>query len=220
MGDGTDVPPIGLLSNIPESPMAQSHLATAEILEADRYDSDKEVNNNNPIINEESLEEEEEELPEVGENLDAAEGEGMATNVGTFVDIPQEAMKKMKVVELKAELTKRGKSTTGLKAVLLERLKDVIANGVVIVANTPGATTTPPDDLRGFAEKLAGNPLFQWKQLWRNPQIEYQRCMLQLYHQAMRPSSHKSMILLRNLIVYHLLGRKRSPNSIAMAALS
>ena len=47
MGDGTDVPPIGLLSNIPESPMVQSHLATAEILEADGYDSDKEVNNNN-----------------------------------------------------------------------------------------------------------------------------------------------------------------------------
>ena len=94
MGDGTDIPPIGLLSNIPESPMAQSHLATAEILEADGYDSDEEVNNNNPIINEESLEEEEEELPEVGENLDAAEGEEMATNVGTFVDIPQEAMKK------------------------------------------------------------------------------------------------------------------------------
>ena len=68
MGDGTDVPPIGLLSNIPESPMAQSHLATTEILKADGYNSDKEVNNNNPIINEESLEEEEEELPEVGEN--------------------------------------------------------------------------------------------------------------------------------------------------------
>ena len=133
MGDGTDIPPIGLLSNIPESPMAQSHLATAEILEADGYDSDKEVNNNNPIINEESLEEEEEELPEAGENLDAAEREETATNVGTSVDIPQEAMKKMKVVELKAELTKRGKSTTGLKAFLLERLKDAIANHVVIV---------------------------------------------------------------------------------------
>ena len=80
MGDGTDVPPIGLLSNIPESPMVQSHLATAEILEADGYDSDKEVNNNNPIINEESLEEEEEELPEVGENLDATEGEERRRN--------------------------------------------------------------------------------------------------------------------------------------------
>ena len=152
MGNGTDVPPIGLLSNIPESPMAQSHLATAEILKAEGYDSDKEVNNNNPIINEESLEEEEEELPEVGENLDAAEEEETATNVGTFVDIPQEAMKKMKVVELKAELTKRVKSTTGQKAVLLERLKDAIGNRVVIVGNTPGATTTTPDDLRGFAE--------------------------------------------------------------------
>ena len=220
MGDGTDVPPIGLLSNIPESPMAQSHLATAEILESDGYDSDKEVNNNDPIINEESLEEEEEELPEVGENLDAAEGEETATNVGTFVDIPLGAMKKMKVVELKAELTKCGKSTTGLKAVLLEQLKDAIANHVVIVGNTPGATTTPPDDLRGLPKQLAGNPLFQWKQLWRNPQIEYQCCMLQLYWQTMLPSSHKSMIWPRNLIIYHLLGRKRSPNSIAMAILS
>ena len=169
MGDGTDVPPIGLLSNIPESPMAQSHLATAEILEADGYDSDKEVNNNNPIINEESLEEEEEELPEVGENLDATEGEEMATNVGTFVDIPQEAMKKMKVVELKAELTKRGKSTTGLKAVLLERLKDVIANRVVIVANMPGATTTPPDDLRGFAETARWKPLVPMEAVVEEP---------------------------------------------------
>ena len=159
MGDGTDIPHIGLLSNIPESPMAQSHLATAEILEADGYDSDKEVNNNNPIINEESLEEEEEELSEAGENLDAAEGEETATNVGTFVDIPQEAMKKMKVVELKAELTKRGKSTTGLKAFLLEQLKDAIANHVVIVGNMPGATTTPPDDLRGFAETARWKPL-------------------------------------------------------------
>ena len=169
MGDGTDVAPIGLLSNIPESPMVQSHLATAEILEADGYDSDKEVNNNNPIINKESLEEEEEELPEVGENLDASEGEETATNVGTFVDIPQEAMKKMKVVELKAELTKCRKSTTGLKAVLLERLKDVIANRVVIVGNTSGATTPPPDDLRGFAETAHWKPLVPMEAVVEEP---------------------------------------------------
>ena len=169
MGDGTDVPPIGLLSNIPESPMAQSHLATAEILEADGYDSDKEVNNNNPIINEESLEEEEEELPEVGENLDAAEGEETATNVGTFINIPQEAMKKMKVVELKAELTKCRKSTTGLKAVLLERLKDAIANRVVIVGNTSGATTTTPDDLRGFAKTACWKPLVPMEAVVEEP---------------------------------------------------
>ena len=65
----------------------------------------------------------------------------------------------MKVVELKAELTKRRKSTTGLKAVLLERLKDAIANHVVIVGNTPGATTTTPDDLGGFAETAHWKPL-------------------------------------------------------------
>ena len=218
VGDGTDVPPIGLLSNIPESPMAQSHLATAEFLEADGYDSDEEVNNNNPIINEESLEEEEEELPEVGENLDAAEGEEMATNVGTFVDIPQESMKKMK--ELKAELTKRGKSTTGLKAVLLERLKDAIANHVVIVANMAGATTTTPDDLRGFAETARWKPLVPMEAVVEEPTNQVSTLHAPTVPQAMLPSSHKTMILLRNLIVYHLLGRKRSPNSIAMAVLS
>ena len=75
----------------------------------------------------------------------------------------------MKVVELKAELTKRGKSTTGLKAVLLERLKDAIANSVVIVANTPGTTTTPPDDLRGFAETARWKPLVPMETVVEEP---------------------------------------------------
>ena len=72
-------------------------------------------------------------------------------------------------MELKAELTKRGKSTTGLKAVLLERLKDAIANSVVIVANTPGATTTTPDDLRGFAETACWKPLVPMETVVEEP---------------------------------------------------
>ena len=75
----------------------------------------------------------------------------------------------MKVVELKAELTKCRKSTTGLNAVLLERLKDVIANCVVIVGNTPGATTTTPDDLRGFAETARWKPLVPMEAVVEEP---------------------------------------------------
>ena len=63
MGDANNIPLIGMQTNIPVSPEVQLHFTTAAILEADGYDSDKDVNLNNPIINEESLEVDEEELP-------------------------------------------------------------------------------------------------------------------------------------------------------------
>ena len=93
MGDANNIPLIGMQTNIPVSPEVQPHFATAAILEADGYDSDKNVNLNNPIINEESLEVDEEELPEVGMDVDAVEGQGTTTNVGTFVDIPSDVIK-------------------------------------------------------------------------------------------------------------------------------
>ena len=77
----TTFPLIGMQTNIPVSPEVQSHFATATILEADGYDSDKDVNLNNPIINEESLEVGKEELPEVSMDVDAVEGQGTTTNV-------------------------------------------------------------------------------------------------------------------------------------------
>ena len=120
MGDANNVPLIGIQTNIPVCPEVQSHFMTAAILEADGYDSDKDVNLNNPIINEESLEVDKEELPEVGADMDAVEGQGTTTNVGTFVDIPSDVIKNMKVIELKDELSKRGPPTSGLKAVLLQ----------------------------------------------------------------------------------------------------
>ena len=95
-------------TNIPVYPEVQSHFTTTAILEADGYDSDKDVNLNNPIINEESLEVDEEELAKVSVDVDAVEGQGTTTNVGTFVDIPSDVIKKMKVMELKDELSKCG----------------------------------------------------------------------------------------------------------------
>ena len=51
----------------------------------------------------------------------------------------------------------------------MERLKDAIANHVVIVGNTPGATTTPPDNLRGFAETARGKPLVPMEAVVEEP---------------------------------------------------
>ena len=159
MGDANNITLIGMQTNIPVSPEIQSHFATAAILEADGYNSDKDVNLNNPIINKESLEVDEEELPEVSADMDAVEGQGTTTNVGTFVDIPSDVIQKMKVTELKDELSKRGQPTSGLKAVLLQRLADTITNHVPIMANGQGTTTTPSEDLRGFAPRARWKPL-------------------------------------------------------------
>ena len=93
MGDANNIPFIGMQTNIPVSPEVQLHFVTATILKADGYSSDKDVNFNNPIINEERLEVDEEELPKVGADVDAVEGQGTTTNVGTFVDIPSDVSK-------------------------------------------------------------------------------------------------------------------------------
>ena len=119
MGDANNIPLIGMQTNIPVSPEVQSHFTTTTILEADGYDSDKDVNNI-PIINKESLEVDKEELPKVSADMDAVEGQGTTTNVGTFVDMPSDVIKKIKVTELKDELSKHGQPTPGLKAVLLQ----------------------------------------------------------------------------------------------------
>ena len=78
----------------------------------------------------------------------------------------------MKVMELKDELSKHGKPTSGLKAVLLQRLADAITNHVPIMANRQRTTTTPSEDLRGLPPELIGNPLLQWKLQWMNHPID------------------------------------------------
>ena len=94
IGDANNVPLIGMQTNIPVSPEMQSHFVTNTILEANGYNSDMDINVNNPIINEESLEVGKEELPKVGADMDPVEGQGTTTNVVTFVDIPSDVIKK------------------------------------------------------------------------------------------------------------------------------
>ena len=64
----------------------------------------------------------------------------------------------MKVSELKEELAKRGQSTQGLKAVLLEHLKEALGKHLPVLTEADQSACTN-DDLKGFAATA------QWKAL-------------------------------------------------------
>ena len=99
---------IALQSNLPVSPPCQSYFVTTAMLEEDGYDSDKESNPNTTITNEDSMEVDEPGLPEVGEESGMAGEQETHENSGEFVDIEEATLKKLKVAELKEELSKHG----------------------------------------------------------------------------------------------------------------
>ena len=115
-----DLPP---QSNLPESPQLQSHLPSLQQLEQDGYDSDSGIDLNVAINGEGPLELDEPDIPEVGASSSTSTGVLDEQNAGNFVDIPEDQLKKLKVVEVKSELAKHGQPVSGLKNVLLERLK-------------------------------------------------------------------------------------------------
>ena len=116
---------VGLTCNIPRSPMAQSHFPSQQQVERDGYDSDSSVDHNAAIHSEGPLEVDEPDIPEAGDPVLPTNEDQPANNSSNFVDIPEESLKKMKVSELKSELSKRGQPVFGLKAVLLERLRSL-----------------------------------------------------------------------------------------------
>ena len=149
---------IALQLNLPVSPPCQSHFVSAATLEEDGYDSDKESNPNTTITNEDSMEVDESALPEVGEESGMAGEQETHENGGEFVDIEEATLKTLKVAELKEELLKCGQSTQGLKAVLLEWLREALGKLLpVLTATDRSACTT--NDLKGFA------PTAHWKPL-------------------------------------------------------
>ena len=141
---------IALQLNLPVSPPCQSHFVTAAMLEEDGYDSNKESNPNTTITNEDSMEVDEPALPIVGEESGMAGEQETHENGGEFVDIEEATVKE--------ELSKHGQSTQGLKAVLLEQLREALGKCLpVLTAADRSAHTT--DNLKGFT------PTARWKPL-------------------------------------------------------
>ena len=147
-------------SNLPESPLVQSHLSAATVLE-DGYDSDAHQNHNGAIEMEGPQELDE---PELGEVLDPsspsdnqAEESKTSKNQPEFVLIPNNMITKMKVADLKAELSKRGLDTKGLKNVLLDHLKQVMVDQVPVLSNSE--LQSDNERISGFAVTAKWKPL-------------------------------------------------------------
>ena len=128
---------IVLQSNLPMSPAGQSRFATEATLEEDGYDSDNEINPMNTIINEDSMEDDDAALLEVSNELAASGEQETQEYGGNFVD-----------AELKEKLVKHGQSTQGLKAVLLERLKEALGKHLPVLTEADQSAHTN-DDLKG-----------------------------------------------------------------------
>ena len=156
------------ISNIPLSPEVQSRLLSRSDLERDGYDSDASVNPYAEVADEGPLEVDEPPLQEVG-NGDTPLGVVQEdTEIGCFVDIPPEKLAKMKVSELKHELSIRGQPVGGKKVVLLERLKTALFQQCAIQStnNNPQQTT---DNLSGFSPDAKWRPLVALEEAVEEP---------------------------------------------------
>ena len=141
---------VGPTSNIPRSPMVQSHFPSQQQVERDGYDSDSSVDHNAAIHSEGPLEVDEPDIPEAGDPVLPTNEDQPANNSSNFVDIPEESLKKMKVSELKSELLKRGQPVFGLKAVLLERLRSALQQRLPNLSSADQVARAT-DDLTGFS---------------------------------------------------------------------
>ena len=140
---------VGPTSNIPRSPMAQSHFPLQQQVEQDGYDSDSSVHHNAAIHSEGPLEVDEPDIHEAGESSLPTNEDQQANNSSNFIDIPEESLKKMKVSELKSELSKCGQPVFGLKAVLLEKLRSAIQQCLPNLSSA-NQVARATDDLTGF----------------------------------------------------------------------
>ena len=103
----TEQPEHATLEGQGDPPPQSSHLPSLQQLEQDGYDSDSGIDHNTAINGEGPLEVDEPDIPEVGASSSTSTGVSDEQNAGNFIDIPEEQLKKLKVVELKSELAKR-----------------------------------------------------------------------------------------------------------------
>ena len=128
----------------------QSCLSFTTVLD-DGYDSDACQNHNAAI---ESKGPQELDESELGEALDTSSpGDSQADDSETndnqpkFVLIPNNEIAKLKVADLKAELSKHGLDTKGLKNVLLDQLKQAMVDKVPVLLKS---------ECQGDGEKISG----------------------------------------------------------------
>ena len=205
-------------SNLPESPQLQSHLPSLQQLEQDGYDSDCGIDHNVAINGEGPLELNEPDIPEVGVSSSTSTGVSDKQNAGNFVDIPEEQLKKLKVVELKSELAKHGQPVSGLKNVLLERLKAALQQRLPLLTQADQVAHSV-DDLTGFPQMRVGKHLFRMTNLWLNRRTS----LISMHQQFLKTTLHSSLrstTFLRCLTGHHFLGKKRFPGITGMETLS
>ena len=205
-------------SNLPESPQLQSHLPSLQQLEQDGYDSGSGIDHNAAINGEGPLEVDEPDIPEVGASSSTLIGVSDDLNAGNFVNIPEEQLKKLKVVELKSELAKRGQPVSGLKTVLLERLKAALQQRLPLLTQADQAARSV-DDLTGFS------PHARWKALVPNDKSVVEPQNVTGLRAPTIPEDDAAFVpqfttFLRHLIGHHFLVKKRFPGVTGMEILS
>ena len=144
--------------NFPLSPPAQSHFLFSQVVIQDGYDSDAGVDHNVAKNLEGPQEIDEIDIPQVGHDGTASNGVEEAQSSDNFVNIPPAELSKLKICELKAELSKCGQSTNGLKAVLLDCLKNALEQCLPVLSSASQAAHLT-NDLTGFSANA------QWKLL-------------------------------------------------------
>ena len=154
--DGTVVGPT---SNIPRSPMVQLHFPSQQQVKWDGYDSNSSVDH--AIHSKGPLEVNEPDIPEADNPVLPTNEDQPASNSSNFINIPEESLKKMKVSELKSELSNHGQPVFGLKVVLLERLRSALQQHLPNLSSADQVARVT-DNLTGFLATA------QWRALVPN----------------------------------------------------
>ena len=208
---------VGPTSNIPRSPMEQSHFLSQQQVERDGYDSDSSVDHNAAIHSEGPLEVDEPDIPEAGDPVLPTNEDQPANNSSNFVDIPEESLKEMNVSELKSELSKRGQLVFGLKAVLLERLRSALQQCLPNLSSADQVARAT-DDLTGFSATAQWRALVPSEAAVEEPQ---NNTLLKAPTIPVDDAEFipRSTTFLRRLIENYFLGKKKFRNGTKMDTL-